>query len=68
MPVMMSMPRVFMPSTTKLRRSSSTWCRLFELIRPLRVRIVVGIPAALKKEPYSMAILDPPMITHLLGS
>ncbi len=34
----------------------------------LRVRIVVCTPAAWKKEPYSMATFEPPMITHRLGS
>jgi len=34
----------------------------------LRVKIVVGQPAAWKKLPYSTATLLPPMITHRRGS
>ena len=37
-------------------------------MRGLRVRIVVCTPAAWKNEPYSMATLEPPMITQRLGS
>jgi len=57
-----------MPSTTNRRRSSSTWWRLAVRIRGLRVTIVVGHPAAWKNEPYSIATLEPPMITQRLGS
>ena len=37
-------------------------------ISGLRVTIVVAQPVAWKNEPYSMATLEPPMITQLVGS
>src|SRR6266487_1436147 len=63
-----SMPRLWMPSTTYRRRSSSTWCRLGVRISGERLTMVVSQPVAWKNDPYSSAVLPPPMTTQRRGS